>query len=49
MEAALGRSRSPEDVTGGRKVWMFKDVYYLGMLYIILWENIRIEKIIGLS
>ena len=35
--ATLGRWRPPEDVTGGRKVWMLKNVYILGMLYAILW------------
>ena len=35
--ATLGRWRPPEAVARGRNVWIFKNVYILGMLYVILW------------
>ena len=47
--ATLGRWRPPEDVTGGRKVWMLKNVYFLGMLYVILWVFGYVESIAGIE
>ena len=49
MEAALVRWRPLEDVTGGRKVWMLKNVYILGMLYVILWLIGYAESIAGIE